>query len=105
MDFVTTIKTKYPHLDKTDVEQIVDKATMFYYALRYPCDLNVSKETKPINSFMAERWILSACDEIIERLGFNSATAYHENGLSWTFDGAELSDRLCNLIKPIAQIV
>ena len=105
MDFVTTVKTKYPHLTKTDVEEIVDKATMFYYSLRYPCELNINKETKPIDSFVAKHWILSACDEIIERLGFNSALSYKENGVSWSFDNAQLSDKLCSLIKPVIGVV
>ena len=105
MDFVARVKTKYPYLNEIDVSDIVDKAKMFYYCLRYPCAPNANEETKPIDSFVASRWILSACDEIIERLGFNSAIGYRENGMSWQFDQAELSKSLCDLIKPIAGVI
>jgi hypothetical protein len=48
---------------------------------------------------------LSACDEIIERLGFNSAVGYKENGVSWSFDGAQLSNKLCSLVTPISSVI
>jgi hypothetical protein len=54
---------------------------------------------------MAQQWLLSACDEIVERLGFNSATGYRENGVNWSFDGAQLSDRLVSLIKPTVGVI
>lgn len=101
MDFVANIKTKYPHLSAADATDIVAKAKMFYYGLQYPCEPYADEETRPIKGFKDEQWILSACDELIERLGFNSAIGYKENGVSWTFDGAGLSNRLCELIKPI----
>lgn len=107
MDFVEKVKTKYPYL-KNDTElatAIVDKAKMFYYALQYPCNPTASEETHPIDTFVAQNWVLSACDELMERLGFSSAVAYKENGVSWSLDGAQLSDRLCGLIKPIIGVV
>lgn len=100
MDILEQVKTKYAYLSIEDALEIVEKAKMFYYSLKYPCDPNASEDTRPINSFVAEKWVLSACDELIERLGFSSAIAYKENGVSWSFDNAQLSDRLCNLIKP-----
>ena len=105
MDFVEKISTKYPYLGKEDISDIVNKAKMFYYCLRYPCDLNANEETRPISSFVATNWVLSACEEMIERLGFNSATGYRENGISWEFDQAELSQKLCDSIKPVAGVI
>ena len=107
MDFIVQVQNKYPHLknDTPLVSAIVDKAKMFYYALQYPCDPNASEMTRPISTFVGQRWILSACDELIERLGFNSAVAYKENGVQWSFDNAQLSDRLCNLIKPVIGVI
>lgn len=102
MDFVEKVAEKYPHLSKSTVESIVDRAKMFYFGLQYPCEPDVNETTRPIDSFVAKLWILSACDEMIERLGFSSAVAYKENGMSWSFDSAQLSDKLCNLIKPIS---
>lgn len=105
MDFEAIVKSKYPHLTTEDTTEIVEKAKMFYFALKYPCNPLASDKTIPIDSFFAQRWILSACDEIVDRLGFTSAVAYKENGISWSFDGAEISDRLCELIKPIASVI
>lgn len=105
MDFNAQVKTKYPYLTTEDVFEIVEKAKMFYFALKFPCEPNVSENERPINSFVAERWILAACDELIDRLGFSSAIAYKENGVSWSFDNAELSDRLVSLIKPTIGVV
>lgn len=105
MDFIAQIRTKYPYLTTEDASEIVDKAKMFYFGLQYPCEPNADETTRPITTFFAKRWITSACDELVERLGFNSATGYRENGVAWTFDNAELSDRLCGLIKPIIGVI
>ena len=105
MDFVVEVKTKYPYLTIEDALEIVKKAKMFYFALKYPFDTNASEDTKPITSFVSQNWVLSACDELVERLGFSSAIAYKENGVSWSFDNAQLSDRLCSLIKPTIGVI
>ena len=102
MDFNEKVKNKYPYLEDNLVEGVVNKAKMFYFALRYPCLPNISEETHPITSFVEINWVLSACDEIIERLGFSSAIAYRENGLSWSLDNAQISSTLMSLVKPIA---
>lgn len=101
MDFVEKLKTKYSYISDNDLCEIVDKAKMFYYSIKFPCEPEASEETRPINAFIDQLWIISACSEMIERLGFNSAIGYKENGVSWTFDGAEISDRLVGLLKPI----
>lgn len=105
MDFVTKVKNKYPWLSVEEVSSIVDKAKMFYYGLKYPCEPSLSENDRPIVTFVAQQWVLSACEEIVERLGFNSAVGYHENGVNWSFDGAELSDRLVSLIKPTIGVI
>ena len=105
MDFEKQLAIKYPYLSKEDVKAIIDKAKMFYYALKYPCVPNASETDRPIRGFVAEQWVMSACDELIERLGFSSAIGYRENGVTWSFDGAVLSDRLCNLIKPTIGVI
>lgn len=105
MDFVAQVQTKYDYLTIEDVVEIVEKAKMFYFGLQYPCEPMASEETHPINTFLGQRWILAACDELIERLGFSSVVAYKENGVSWSFDSAQLSDKLCSLIKPIISVI
>jgi hypothetical protein len=105
MDFIARVSAKYEYLKIEDVISIVGKAKMFYYSLRYPCDLSVDEETAPIKSLREQEWVLSACDEIIERLGISSSVGYNENGVRWSFDGAELSDRLVSMIVPIASVI
>ncbi len=105
MDFETVVKAKYQYLDDCDVRRIVDKAKMFYYSLAYPVDKSIDIDTQPITGFRAEQWVLSACDELVERLGFSNVVAYKENGVSWTFDGAYLSDRLVSMITPQVGVI
>lgn len=105
MDLIARVSAKYDYLTIEDVMRVVDKAKMFYYSLRYPCDLSIDEETHPIKGLREREWILTACDEIIERLGISSSVAYTENGVHWNFDGAELSDRLVNMIVPVASVI
>ena len=105
MDFIVEVKNKYSYLKDNDIQSIVNRAKMFYYGAMFPCEPYISEETRPIDTFFGQQWILSACDELIERLGFSSAIGYRENSISWTFDNAHLSDRLMNLIKPTIGVI
>lgn len=105
MDFESIVQEKYSHLNAKDVKSVVDKAKMFYYSLRYPCEPNASEQTRPINSFKHQQWIIMACDDIIARYGINNVIGYRENGVSFTFDGAEISERLISMIKPIIGVI
>lgn len=104
MDFIEIVKNKYGLADE-DATSIVNRAKMFYYGLKYPCEPCANEWSRPIEGFFSQNWILSACDEIVERLGFNSAVGYRENGVNWSFDGAQLSDRLVSLIKPTIGVI
>lgn len=105
MDFSARVKTKYTWLSDNDVASIVDRAKMFYYNLAYPADLSVDEDTYPIVGFRAESWVLTAIDEIVERLGFNSAIGYKENGVVWTFDNCHLSNFLIMQVPPVVGVV
>lgn len=105
MDFIAQVKNKYPYLTTEDASAVVDKAKMFYYGLKYPCEPLSNETERPITTFVGQRWILAACDEMIERMGFSSAVAYKENGVSWNFDNAELSERLIAIIKPTIGVI
>jgi hypothetical protein len=105
MDFIAQVKKQYGYINDNDIKRIVDKAKMFYYGAMFPCEPYVSENTRPFNTFFAQQWVFTACEELIERLGFNSAVGYKENGISWTFDGAQISDRLMGLIKPTVGVI
>lgn len=105
MDFIVKLKAKYPYMTDDDLSNIVDKAKMFYFAIKFPCEPEISEETRPITSFVGQNWILAACDELIEKFGFNSVVGYKENGVSWTFDNAQISDRLINMLTPTIGVI
>jgi hypothetical protein len=107
MDFEKEVIEKYPHFanDNRLVKSLVAKAKMFYYGLKYPNEPLANETDNPIVGFVAQQWILSAVDEMVERLGFNSSVGYKENGTVWTLDGAQLSNRLVSLIVPIVGVI
>lgn len=105
MEFVEKVKTKYPYLSEEDALAIVDRAKMFYYSLKFPFNHDIDENVHPIRSFVEKNWVMSACEELLERQGFNSAVGYRENGVSWTFDGAQISDRLASLIVPEIMVI
>ena len=102
---IKIVKTKYSYISSEEVTELVENELGLFYALRYPCEPNVSKETRPITTFMDEWNLRRLCDEIAERNGFNSALGYRENGVSFAFDGAWISESLKKAICPIAGVV
>jgi hypothetical protein len=105
MDFTATLKSKYSYLSDTDVDRIVNQAKMFYYMLKYPNDIYANEESRPILSFSEQEWIIRCSEDLIERLGFSSSTAYKENGISWNFDNAHISASLVKLIVPLVGVI
>lgn len=103
--FGEKVHKKYPYIDAEDVQDIVDKAKAMYYFYKFPSEPSADETTRPIVRFRDKNWINMACQEYVERLGFSSATAYKENGVSWTFDNAQLSDRLVALLRPIVGVI
>jgi len=104
-DYKTRLKTKYPYLTDDDVDEIIGKAQMFYYNIVYKGDLTADQTSHPICGTRNEMWILAACDELVEKSGISSATAYKENGLSIEFDNAQLSLNLINMLAPIVGVI
>lgn len=105
MEFVMKVKQKYPHLSVDDAKAIVDKAKMFYFGLKYPCEPYADEKTRPINTFFAKNWILVACDEIVDRMGVSTVVSYRENGMSFDFKSAHLSETLCAMIIPVVGVI
>lgn len=104
MDFEAEIIKQYPWLSQQDARRFVNRAKMFYYDILYPTNREVDEETHPIKGFRNEQWILTACEELIDRQGFSSAVAYKENGISWTFDNAYLSQSLRDSLVSIVGV-
>lgn len=104
-NLLTSIKTKYPYMSDNEIIGLVETAKGWFYSLRYPCEPEVSEETRPIVSFMDIWAVNTLCDEIAQRNGFNTALGYRENGVSFTFDSAWISESLKNAIQPIAGVI
>ena len=100
MDFCTEFNVRYPHITSVeDVERIVNKAKFIYYASKYPYETSPEKDY-PIQSFMQKQTFWQIADELVDRLGFNTALGYRENGIRWTFDNAWVSDFTQRLLTP-----
>lgn len=104
MDYVTRLITKYPWLSSEDAAEIVDKAKMFYYGIVYKSNTTHYDEDD-IDTPRKIAWIKACCDEIIERAGCSSATAYRENGLQINFDNSEISLGLINMLAPVVGVI
>jgi hypothetical protein len=99
MELCVEIKTRYPHIEDNDVERILDKAKYIYYKSKFPHEAT-PEISHPISSYMAIQDVLQISDELVERLGFNTATGYHENGITWSFDDAWISRFTQKLLTP-----
>jgi hypothetical protein len=100
-----SVQTKYSYLTSEEVNELVENALGWFYSLRYPCELDIRVETRPITSFMDKWAIKTICDEIAQRNGFNTALAYRENGIQFTFDSAWISESVKKAIVPIVGVV
>lgn len=105
MDLVAKVMNKYSWLSFEEASELVETAVGFYYSLRYPCEPSVSEDTRPLDTFMDEWSVLRICDEISQRNGFNTALGYHENGISFNFDSAWVSEALRSSIVPIMGVL
>ena len=104
MDYAIRIKNKYPWLSMEDACEIVEKAKMFYYGIVYKSDISVYDEGNQENP-RKNAWIKACCDEIVERAGCSSATAYRENGLQINFDHSQISLGLINMLSPVVGVI
>lgn len=104
MDYVTRLRTKYPWLSEDNAVEVVEKAKMFYYSIVYKCNPSHYDEDDE-DTPRKIAWIRSCCDEIIERAGCSSATAYRENGLQMNFDSSEISLTLINMLAPVVGVI
>jgi hypothetical protein len=104
MDYVTRIRNKYAWLSQDDATEIVNKAKMFYYGIVYKSDITKYDDTTS-DTPRKQAWLLACCDEIVERAGCSSATAYRENGLQINFDHSQLSLGLINMLAPVIGVL
>ena len=91
------------------LEHIVDNVKRGRLAKR------MTSRTNPTNGYFYDEddietprktaWLLACCDEIVERAGCSSATAYRENGLQINFDHSQISLGLINMLSPVVGVI
>jgi len=94
MDIAPIIKQKYSYLEDSEVELFINKAKAIAIDQLYPTDLSINYLTFDWSNPRFDMWIVDCVDELIERVGISSVTSYRENGMSWTFDRAGVSQAL-----------
>ena len=75
---------KYPYMDKDDIEFVEQSALSIYKSRTKYSELKEEHEN----------WLTRACIEIIEREGYTGSTHFSENGISVSYDNAQLSNAI-----------
>lgn len=104
MDYVDRIKRKYPWLSEEDADEIIAKAKMFYYGIVYKSNITFYDEDD-VDTPRKSAWLNACCDEIVERAGCSSATAYRENGLQINFDHSQISLGLISMLPSVVGVI
>lgn len=94
MDLVKIVKKKYDYMDFDEARLLLNKAKSIAVEQLYPNDLSVNYLNFDFDNPRFEMWLLDCVDELVERAGISSVTSYKENGMSWTFDRAGVSQAL-----------
>ena len=94
MDLKVEIKSKYEYLSDREVDLFINKAKAIAIDQLYPNDLSINYLTFDWTNPRFDMWLLDCVDELVERIGISSVTSYRENGMSWTFDRAGVSQSL-----------
>ena len=94
MDLEVEVKAKYNYLEDREVMMFINKAKAIAIDQLYPNDLSINYLSFDWTNPRFDMWLLDCVDELVERVGISSVTSYKENGMSWTFDRAGVSQAL-----------
>lgn len=94
VDVLDVLTTKYSYMNEEDVELFLIKAKAIAVEQLYPNDLSINYLTFDWTNPRFDIWLMDCVDELVERVGISSVTSYRENGMSWTFDRAGVSQAL-----------
>lgn len=98
---VAYFKEKYPYLLERDLEDMYDSAYEIFLKTKYHSNTAI-KEIPEAVYLRNNTWFKRAMQCWIDKEGMTSVTSYSENGVSFTFDKAGLTQDLINEISPIA---
>lgn len=94
VDLRVAIKSKYDYFKDSEVNLFINKAKAIAIDQLYPNDLSINYLTFDWTNPRFDMWLLDCVDELVDRVGISSVTSYKENGMSWTFDRAGVSQAL-----------
>ncbi len=98
MDYVGAVKSKYSYLSDDEAQLYINRAKSILVEQLYPADISVSYDTYVVPPRF-DMWILDCVDELIERAGISSLTAYRENGVSYSWEKSGVSNGLLQRIQ------
>lgn len=105
MDIQAEVERKYSYMDEDDITRLINKAKAICIDKLYPSNLSINYTNFNWGNPRFEQWILDCVDEIVERAGMSSVVAYKENGMSWSFDRAGVSQALLDRLPSIAHTI
>lgn len=106
MDVTARVKSKYPFWTDEQVAASIEKAKAICIDELFPADMSVSHFNFEWEQYpRLQAWICDCVDELAERAGISSVVAYKENGISMTFDRAQVSKALLSRLSRHAYAV
>lgn len=100
---VTYFKRKYSYMDATDIDLLFDEACDIYINTKYP--FNDICEVSEKDFKKHPTWFLRCMQEIINLKGISNLVGYSENGISFKYDKAGLSNDLMDEIIGEAGVI
>ena len=94
VDLRVATKSKYVNMILSEIDLFISRAKAIAIDQLYPNDLSINYLTFDWTNPRFDMWLLDCVDELVERVGISSVTSYKENGMSWTFDRAGVSQAL-----------
>ena len=94
IDLKKAIKTKYSYFEDSEVDMLINEAKCIAIEQLYPNDLSINYLSFDWDNPRFDMWLYACVIELVERTGMSSVTSYRENGMSWTFDRAGVSQAL-----------
>lgn len=88
------------------LKECLDSAIWSYVELRYPySSFTIDQQGEPIVERRYASWVLDAAVEFYNKIGAEGQSAHSENGVSRSYESANLSESLRIRITPVMGIV
>lgn len=110
MELLDRLKTRLPEAaDGTQdalLEELILSAKEKFLELRYPVTEPPTDENgQPAVESRWHGWIISAAVELYAKMGAESEVSHSENGISRSYQSADLSTDLCGRVTPVVGII